>query len=210
MIVRRRPWPGSASAANPRWGGRMQGRTGLVIALMGHALAVALLVLAAILGGVSAAVRLAVATPTPTPTLHPVLARPVLPPPPTAAPSATPAPIALLVSRAPEPTATPTAAVAPSPTLLPRTAVDAGGRGARLREGPGLGAAILGVLPERMPVAVLGPEAEEDGRAWRRVRIPDGLEGWVDADLLAPIDLPVPAASTPTWQPLAAERPGAE
>jgi hypothetical protein len=173
----------------------VQGQAGMVIALIGHALAVVVLILAAIDGGVSLAGQLASATPTPTPSPPSALARPVLPPPPTAVATAIAAPTTPPTGAIVEPTVAPTATEvpSPSPTPLPLGAVDTGGRGARLREEPGLRATVVGVLPEAMLVAMLGPEVEQDGRTWRRIRSPDGQEGWVDSGLLTPVGAPSPA-----------------
>ncbi len=80
----------------------------------------------------------------------------------------TPLPVAIF---APPATAIlePTGPVMPTPTPGPTAPavreVDAGGRGARVRDEPSLGAAILGVLPERARVSLLGPEVDEEGRA---------------------------------------------
>ena len=172
------------------------------IALIGHALVLVMLILMALEGGVSLAVHVASATPTPRPTALPTPPGPT-PPAPTRVLLGDTTVVTEAVIATPEPTARPTATGVPSPTPPAMSAVDAGGRGARLREGPGLRAAILGVLPEQMLVSMLGPEADEDGRAWRRIRSPDGREGWVDAGLLAPVGAPAPAAAA-AGRPIAA------
>ncbi len=101
----------------------------------------------------------------------------------------------------------------PTPTPVPLSAVDTGGRGARLRQEPSLKAAIVGVLPDGTQVGGLGPEANQGGREWRHVRSPDGLEGWIDASLLLPVATPAPGlenAAEPRMPPvtLAPARPG--
>jgi hypothetical protein len=103
-------------------------------------------------------------------------------------------------ARAPAPTGanTPpgspaTAAPLRGPTPAPRlSAVDAGGRGARLREGPSDTASRVAVLPDGAEVGESGAEVDDGGRTWRRVTGPDGAAGWVDADLLGPIGPPPP------------------
>jgi hypothetical protein len=69
----------------------------------------------------------------------------------------------------------------PRPRL---SVVDAGGRGARLREGPSDAASVVAVLPDGAEVAESGAEVDDGGRTWRRVTGPDGTAGWVDVDLL--------------------------
>ena len=47
-------------------------------------------------------------------------------------------------------------------------------------------------------VADLGEERLEAGRAWRRVRAPDGTEGWAAAEFLAsPVTPPTPPTPLP-------------
>ncbi|MCC6179527.1 MAG: SH3 domain-containing protein [Chloroflexi bacterium] len=59
-------------------------------------------------------------------------------------------------------------------------------RGASLRAGPDTSAPTLTVIPEGEVVSTNGEEQAADGRAWRLVRTPEGVEGWIAADFVVP------------------------
>jgi hypothetical protein len=80
---------------------------------------------------------------------------------------------------APTPTAGPT--VPPSIWVVANT----DGQGVYLRRQPAL-AAITRAYPEGTMLTDLGQEAVAEGLLWRRVRAPDGQEGWVPQRYLAP------------------------
>jgi hypothetical protein len=60
------------------------------------------------------------------------------------------------------------------------------GQGARLRMAPSRESEAILVLPDGAVVQALGPERELGDESWRRVRAPDGEEGWIASELLAP------------------------
>ena len=62
------------------------------------------------------------------------------------------------------------------------------GAGARLRSAPSTAADAIAVLPDGTVVQALGPTRETAEQSWRWVRVEDGTEGWVAADLLAPAE----------------------
>lgn len=78
-------------------------------------------------------------------------------------PTATPSPL---------PTATPTA----SPTATPIPDATVGEALTNLRDGPGVGFEILAEVAGGTPLEVLGKSADGE---WIRVRIPEGLDGWM-------------------------------
>jgi uncharacterized protein YgiM (DUF1202 family) len=78
-------------------------------------------------------------------------------------PTATPSPL---------PTASPTA----SPTATPIPDAMVGEALTNLRGGPGVGFEILAEVDGGTPLEVLGKSADGE---WIRVRIPEGLEGWM-------------------------------
>ena len=140
-----------------------------------------------------------------------------VPPVPAAAPTTlavsalpTPAAAAVLIAAAAPPavaaSALPAAAAAPPPgpdsaeaAARPRSVVATNGAGGRLRHAPSLQASIVAVLADGTEVVELDAEVVEGNRAWREVRSPHGDVGWMDAELLRPVDPPAPG------QPAAAE-----
>ena len=129
---------------------------------------------------------------TPTSTLLPAV-------PAVASPAASPSPSPL--ARSPSP-------VAATPTPSPLVVYGTAGDGLSLRSEPQAGAERIKVLPEGTLVTPLGEERQNEGRTWRRVREPDGAEGWVAADFLTDpataTAVPAPTATTaaaPTTAP---------
>ncbi len=72
----------------------------------------------------------------------------------------------------PPPTATPTAS--PTATSIPDASV--GEALTNLRSGPGIGYEIIAEVAGGTPLEVLGKSADGE---WLRVRVPEGLEGWM-------------------------------
>jgi hypothetical protein len=110
-------------------------------------------------------------------TLHPTAPSP---------PLASPAPAAVVVPFVPLTTAAPQPASAPRPVVVqPLTLVVAhtDGVGARLRTAPVTGP-VARLLGEGTAVVEIGSELDIDGAGWRQVRAPDGISGWMAADLL--------------------------
>jgi SH3-like domain-containing protein len=87
-------------------------------------------------------------------------------------PSPTPTP-----TNTPAATRTPT----PSPTPVPQQAIIPGTQNINLRAGPSTNDAIVLVLQPGTTLTVLG---FNDERTWAQVRLADGTEGWVSADLI--------------------------
>ncbi len=172
----------------------MQGQSAIVVVAVGHALAIIALIMVVV--GTSLPLVLRRVSPTPTPL--PSAGRLVETPPRLELPTVIPMSVAAVPPPAtPEPTPAPTPA--PSPTLLPVSAVDTGGRGARLRQEPSIRADVVAMLPDRTQVAQVGAdEAENEGRRWRLVRGPDGRGGWIDASLLLLVGTPGPDADGAT------------
>jgi hypothetical protein len=74
----------------------------------------------------------------------------------------------------------------PSPSPSPEAGyviVATDGRGANLRETPGLSTRVLTTLAEGTAVEVFGDTATVDGREWRKIR-GAGREGWVVAPVV--------------------------
>ena len=69
------------------------------------------------------------------------------------------------------------------------------GRGARLRSGPSMSAATIGVLPEGTIIELVEMVSVGDGTGWQKVRLVSGLEGWVSEVL---VHAPTGTASTPS------------
>ena len=84
------------------------------------------------------------------------------------------------------PPALATALAAPSPTPRRATLVvrGTGGSGLIVRRTPG--GDRVASANEGQEVADLGDRQQNGGREWRRVRAPDGVEGWAIAEFLAP------------------------
>lgn len=81
-----------------------------------------------------------------------------------------------------EPTAVPTPA-----QLLPRaTIANTGGAGANIRSAPGLGGAVIAVLPDGTRVILLEERQEIDGFAWQAIEMQDTQQGWVVTQYLIP------------------------
>jgi uncharacterized protein YgiM (DUF1202 family) len=91
---------------------------------------------------------------------------------PTGAPTNTPVP-----TRTPTPTDAPTS----TPGLIVRAVIDSG-QAVNVREGPGRTFAPIGSVTPGTIVQVIGRSG--DG-SWIQIRLDDGREGWVSADLLA-------------------------
>jgi hypothetical protein len=98
-----------------------------------------------------------------------------------AAPTATPA--------APTATRTPasaTATPAPKPTSTPAPATsevwvgNTGGSGVYVRGTPTSGDRVR-AYPDGTPLTIIGDDVSGDGKEWKHVRTPDGLEGYVPA-----------------------------
>ena len=78
------------------------------------------------------------------------------------------------------------AVAAPSPSPSPEPGyviVGTDGRGANLREGPGLGTRVITTLAEGTPIEIFDETATADGRPWRRIR-GGNREGWVVAPVV--------------------------
>ena len=83
-------------------------------------------------------------------------------------------------------TVAPTASTSPGADQA-ESQIVTGGQGARLRADPGLQGQIVAVLADRTRVVSLGQETPQDGQLWRRIRAPDGREGWVADAVLEPV-----------------------
>jgi hypothetical protein len=136
-------------------------------------------------------------------------------PTPTAAPVvlATPVPTATLTVTLVQPTpiSPPTQATA-APEVAERTlyVTNTDGQGLTLRQAPG--GTPLGSIKDDAAVTALGEEQREGDRLWRKVRDPEGREGWVAADFLtdrAPASPPTAAVTTtsPEPRPMASVEP---
>jgi tetratricopeptide (TPR) repeat protein len=106
----------------------------------------------------------------------------------------TPAPVATIA-----PTAAPTSAipaVLADPSTTTRMLVNnVGTDGLSLRRSPGNGQRIK-VWPDGTALTDLGESAEQGGKTWKRVRDPEGNEGWVAADFLVSANPPAGAAGS--------------
>ena len=159
-------------------------------------------------------------------------------PPPPAAPTVPPTAVVTVVSSFPTSTPVSSSAVATAvarakaaatgtalaragaaPTTTPATPVttadviyvgNTGGIGVFLRRTP-QAADRLKAYPDNTRLAVIGPDVGAEGRIWRHVRAPDGVEGYVPAQYtsgqpvptVTPAPTPQTAAATPT--PIPAE-----
>ena len=99
--------------------------------------------------------------------------------PPTAAPTATPVP-------------TPDVSVAPAEVTAGyyATVVETGGVGVTVRNGPSTANIPVTVAGENSVVQVVEGPTPGGEYQWWRVRLPDGTEGWVAGDFLAPAAAP--------------------
>ena len=59
-----------------------------------------------------------------------------------------------------------------------------GGSGVRMRAQPGNSGPIITVIPEGVPLLVIGADRTVDGLVWRNVRAPNGNEGWIAAQFV--------------------------
>ena len=145
-------------------------------------------------------------------------------------PPSTPTPILVAApTESPQP-ALPTLAVATlSPPAIatpqPLVVAGTGAEGVSLRRTPGTSGERLKVWPDGTLMSPLGEDQRVDNRDWKRVRDPDGTEGWVAAEFLvdpavatampaptvaptvppatrAPTVAPTLARPTPTFPPL--------
>lgn len=133
-------------------------------------------------------------SPAPSPTAPPTSTPP---PSPTSTPSPAPSPTA------PPPTLTPT----PTATLTPIVFGEIRSRQrVNVRKGPGVDFSTFETLPSGSEVQVIGQN--EDG-TWRSVKLDNGDEGWVRADLLF-INRPTPSPTAWTTDDPADEPPIAE
>jgi hypothetical protein len=94
------------------------------------------------------------------------------------------------------PTASPTAPPAPTGTLRPEPSpsrtplpsqlwvANAGREGVVLRSGPGTGERLAG-LPDGTALVPLGEQEQQSGRAWLRVREPQGRTGWIASEFVS-------------------------
>jgi len=111
---------------------------------------------------------------------------------PTTGPATQPQTTPAATSPAILPTDTPTLA-APTGTPIPETRLppgakarvyDTGGRGLRLRGGPGLDHPTLKVLEEGTVVDIIGGPQSADDYEWYQIRDDSGAEGWAAGDWL--------------------------
>ena len=78
---------------------------------------------------------------------------------------------------------------APAAASLPSLRIaNTDGAGARLRSAPSVAADSIALLPDGTIVQALGPARDTSEQSWRWVRAPDGAEGWIASDLLAPAE----------------------
>jgi hypothetical protein len=81
-----------------------------------------------------------------------------------------------------------TSALSPSPTPAPRffVVVNTGGQGLFLRPEPNRNNQPITTLPDGTRLEQIGEDVPGPDFVWRPVRTPDGLEGYVAVDFLAP------------------------
>jgi hypothetical protein len=143
-------------------------------------------------------------TPTSTATPQPAATPTTVVPPGGLAPSASPAPVMTVMvvpARTPAGTPAPAPEVAASPSPVPAptepaatpevssatlVVIRAGTEGVRLRDAPGSGDALK-TLMNGARLEWLGEDRQDSGRSWRHVRDAEGTEGWIAADLVAPL-----------------------
>ena len=108
--------------------------------------------------------------------------------------------IATLAVFVPAPTAAPTSTTVPTPdvSVAPpavtagyyATVVETGGVGVTVRNGPSTSNVPVTVAGENSAVLVIEGPTPGGAYQWWRVRLPDGTEGWVAGDFLAPAAAP--------------------
>ena len=144
---------------------------------------------------------------------------PAAEPPPTAPPSPAPSPTAHPTST-PPPSPTPTLSPTPSPTAPPPTLTRTptatltpivfgeirSRQRVNVRKGPGVDFSTFETLPSGSEVQVIGQN--EDG-TWHSIKLDNGDEGWVRADLLF-IDRPTPSPTAWATEDPVDEAPMAE
>ena len=110
---------------------------------------------------------------------------------PAAAPE--PQPQIVLTPLPEQPTVTPepltsTLSLTPTTPLNVRLRVQGtGALGLFLRPEPNVNTTPIKTLPEGTIVTVVGEDSVQPDRVWKRVRDPEGAEGWAAADYLAPV-----------------------
>lgn len=83
-----------------------------------------------------------------------------------------------------QPTFTPAPTTPPTPQLF--TVTGTGGLGLFLRDAPSTSGQQLATLPDGTRVEQVGEDTPGGDYVWRKVRAPDGQEGWVAVDFLTP------------------------
>ncbi len=114
--------------------------------------------------------------------------------------TAPPVPTATVPVFVPAPTAAPTATTVPTPdvSVAPpevtagyyASVVNTGGVGVTVRNGPNTSNSLVTVAGENSTLLVLEGPTPGGSYQWWRVRLPDGTEGWVAGDFLAPAAAP--------------------
>jgi hypothetical protein len=94
-----------------------------------------------------------------------------------------PAPVATVAPPAAAPTSAIPAVLADADSTTKLLVTNVGTDGLSLRRSPGVGQRIK-VWPDGSALTDLGETAEQSGKTWRRVRDPEGNEGWAAADFL--------------------------
>jgi hypothetical protein len=114
--------------------------------------------------------------------------------------TAPPVPTATVAVFVPAPTIAPTSTPVPTPdvSVAPpevtsgyyATVVETGGVGVTVRNGPSTSNVLVTVAGENSSVLVIEGPTPGGAYQWWRVRLPDGTEGWVAGDFLAPAAAP--------------------
>ena len=114
--------------------------------------------------------------------------------------TAAPIPTATVAVFVPAPTAAPTSTTVPTPAVSVAppavtagyyaTVVETGGVGVTVRNGPSTSNVPVTVAGENSAVLVIEGPTPGGAYQWWRVRLPDGTEGWVAGDFLAPAAAP--------------------
>ncbi|MGJ3237965.1 MAG: SH3 domain-containing protein [Anaerolineae bacterium] len=95
-------------------------------------------------------------------------------------PSDEPSPIVIPPEVTDEPAYEPQPVESDQPVFSPYTLYITPNGRVNVREGAGTSYAVLGVANQNTPVMVLAHQG-----SWREIRLPNGLQGWVSADLLS-------------------------